>query len=134
MILAENIPMWQMAPKASRGVMTFLHHKFIMKGTIVAAHMIIVKCHRSVLYSGKLKIARPVMRFATSAVVDVVEQIHAKTVIHPITVSIFGLVHGFRNWNFKHTLHQSEESIPFRRKSRRPAILSSNRWIPSYIC
>jgi len=47
MILAEKTPVWQMAPKASRGIMTFLHHKFIMKGTTVAAYMIIVKCHRS---------------------------------------------------------------------------------------
>jgi hypothetical protein len=46
-MLAEKSPTWHMAPKASRGVIIFLNHKFVMKGTTVAAHMINVKCHRS---------------------------------------------------------------------------------------
>jgi hypothetical protein len=40
--------------------------------------------------------ASPVVRFAINAVVDVVEQIHAKTVIHPVTVSVLRLCHDFR--------------------------------------
>lgn len=74
--------------------------------------------------------ARPVMRFATNAVVEVVEQIHAKTVIQPIAVSALKIFQGSLHKVSKHTLHQPKEAIPFRCKSRGPAILSPDNRVP----